>query len=178
MKLSQSKCTARVRPTLAALAMAIAALPTNAVLAYDHKEYPGSMCNEGVVASHITQASGDIVFDVSGDALNISTTWTRYVTCPLVRASEDLGGSLSNAVVLVYKPSYSVVGCMVSSTPFFGGAGKFESKGDTSSRGGLLPIVFDGWSDTDFSIVNLSCFLPPTRNGEKSGIAHYGLVNH
>src|SRR5262245_51118091 len=90
--------------TLGALIVSLM-LYTTAALAVDGKEYPGSMCKEGVDGYHIKRATGDIVFDFDGNAQHIGTAGFRYVSCPLVRDAERLSGNITYAAVNVYKPS-------------------------------------------------------------------------
>jgi hypothetical protein len=175
MQLNQMTSKRRLRVAVGALAMLLGAL-LSPVLADDGKEYPGSMCKEGVDGVHQTRASGDVVFDLTGNALNISTTSSRYVTCPLVRDAERHQGAILYAAVSVYKPSSESLICVLVSNPYFGEEGWFTSKIDTSPAGlRLLELPVQADTKTSGSY-NIWCALPKTVTNQKSGIAHYGIV--
>jgi hypothetical protein len=149
----------------------------NPVLADDGKEYPGSMCKEGVDGYHQKRASGDVVSYLDGTALNISTTSSRYITCPLIRDGEHVPANIVYAAVNIYKPSAGAVMCSLHSNPYFGGAGWVSTKFDSSAATGLrlieIPVQADNFTSGSF---NLWCLAPKTVAGKKSGIYHYGIV--
>jgi hypothetical protein len=165
-----------------AFAMVLGLLFGQPVLADDGKEYPGTMCKEAVDGYHIARASGDIVFDTNGNALNISTDSTRYVTCPLIRDSERPQGEISYVAVSYYKAGSAGLACSIVSNPYFGGTGWQFDKWDWSSGGTTLrlmelPSQADAYSSGSYY---LFCILPPTTSSNgiinKTGIAHYGIV--
>jgi hypothetical protein len=177
MKCNQLKGNLSLRAAFAPLAMLLGVMLAAPAFAEDGKEYPGSMCREGVDGFHQKRASGDVVFYLEGTALNISTTSSRYITCPLVRDAEAPRGNITYAAVSVYKPSSTSVICQLQSNPYFGGAGWFTSKIDSSTATGLrlieLPVRADNFTSGSF---NLWCLAPKTVAGQKSGIYHYGIV--
>jgi len=173
MNLNQRSCHLKVRATFGALALLLGVMLADSALAEDGKEYPGSMCKEGTDGYHQIRASGDVVFDTTGNALNISTTSSRYVTCPLVRDNE---GGITYAAVSIYKPSSASFMCTLMSNPYFGGQGWYTTKKNTAPAG-LHLLEFDVQADTFIpGSYNLWCLLPKTVAGKKSGIYHYGIV--
>jgi hypothetical protein len=168
------------RAALKSSTIALGVMLASPALAVDGKEYPGTMCEESNTthSGELRRAEGNIVFTAEGDALNISTeNFARLITCPLVRDAERSTGQITYAAVSVYKAvSGDVVTCTLISKPYFGGAGWFESKSDSSGPG-LRLLEIPVRADTDISgSYNLFCWLPRTVAKQKSGIAHYGIV--
>jgi hypothetical protein len=167
------------RAALKPFTMALGVMLANPALAVDGKEYPGTICEESNTthSGELRRAEGNIVFTAEGEALNISTdNFARLITCPLVRDAERSMGQITYAAVSVYKPSSEGVICTLISKPYFGGSGWFESKADFSGPG-LRLLEIPVRADTDISgSYNLFCWLPPAVAGQKSGIAHYGIV--
>jgi hypothetical protein len=184
MRLNQRTCHLTLRAAFVALAMLLGVMLAGPVLADDGKEYPGSMCKEGKLTLSQTQASGDIVFDFDGTALNISPTSTRFVSCPLVRDGEFHPGVITYAAVSYYKASSVGLMCQVVSQEYFGGASKVgEAKWDFSSGGTnrrLMELPLPAANSVAGSY-HIWCILPKTvANSDgtvkKTGIAHYGIV--
>jgi hypothetical protein len=184
MRLNQRTCRLTLRAAFVALAMLLGVMLADPVLADDGKAYPGSVCKESVDGFHQTRASGDIVFDFDGNALNISTSSTRYVSCPLVRDGELPQGVITYAAVSYYKASSVGLMCQVVSQEYFGGASKVgEAKWDFSAGGTdrrLMELPLPAASSVSGGY-SIWCVLPQTvtdPNGkvEKTGIAHYGIV--
>jgi hypothetical protein len=176
---NRPKCHRSLRATFVPLAMLLGIVLANPALAVDGKEYPGSMCKEGTDGpnGHIPRPTGDIVYDFDGNALHIGAAGFRYVSCPLVRDSERHTGTITYAAVNIYKPSSTAQYCQLVSTPYFGGAGWVTTKWDTSTATGLHLLELPVQADTDISgSFNLWCVLNPPANGNKSGIAHYGII--
>jgi hypothetical protein len=171
MKLNNFNRHISFRAALKSFIMALGVMLANPALAVDGKEYPGTMCKE-------SNSQGNIVFAGDGDALNIRTDDVAVlITCPLVRDAERSMGQITYAAVSVYKAvSDDVVICTLFSKPYFGGSGWFNTKSD-SSRPGLRLLEIPVKADTYISgSYNLSCWLPRTVAEQKSGIAHYGIV--
>ena len=180
MQLTRLQYNLTLRAAFVSLAMLLGTLLAAPALAVDGKEYPGSMCKEGIDGVHIPRPTGDIVFDLDGNArhMGAANSGFRYVICPLVRDAERKSGQLLYAAVSVYKPDSTGLFCNLISTPYFGGAGWFSTQWDYSPAG-LRLLQFpprtsaDPWLSGSY---NLTCILNPPVNGNKSGIAHYGLV--
>jgi hypothetical protein len=160
-----------LRAAVTLFTMALGVMLANPALAVDGKEYPGTMCKEE------SNSQGNIVFTAEGDALNISTKdGAVLIICPLVRDAERSMGQITYAAVSVYKPSTKGVTCVLTSRPYFGGTGWFDIKADYSGPGLRLleiPVRADTYISGSY---NLYCWLPPAVAGQKSGIAHYGIV--
>jgi len=168
-----------LRAALTPLAMALGFMLSNPALA-DGKEYPGTMCEESNLGhdNKLRKSEGNIVFTAEGEALNISTAnFSRLITCPVVRDAERHQGEILYAAVSVYKPSNKGVVCSLVSRPYFGGEGWVQHKEDLSNNAGLRLIEFPVQADSFTSgSYNLFCWVPPAVAGQKSGIAHYGIV--
>jgi hypothetical protein len=176
MRLNQSKYHFSLRTAFVPLALLLGVMLTDTAGAADGKEYPGSMCKEGVDGFHVKRATGDIVFDAEGAAQNLSTTGFRYVSCPLTRDAERDVGNITYAAVSISKPSSTGVMCQLYSKPYFGGAGWVTTKWDFSSAGFRLlelPVRADTFTSGSF---NLMCVLPQMVSGKKFGLYHYGIV--
>jgi hypothetical protein len=168
------------RAALKSSTMALGVMLASPALAVDGKEYPGTMCEESNMthSGELRRAEGNIVFSGEGDALNIRTDDVAVlITCPLVRDAERSMGQITYAAVSVYKAvSGDAVICTLISKPYFGGSGWFDSKSDFSGPGLRLleiPVKADTYISGSY---NLNCWLPRTVAGQKSGIAHYGIV--
>jgi hypothetical protein len=176
MTVKRHKNHLSLRIVFVPLALLLGVMFTNIALAEDGKEYPGSMCKEGVDGHHVKRATGDIVFTAEGAAQNLSKTGFRYVSCPLVRDAERSTGNITYAAVTITKADSTGVMCQLYSKPYFGGAGWVTTKWDFSGAGLRLielPVQADAFTSGSF---NLLCVLPQMASGKKFVLHHYGIV--
>jgi hypothetical protein len=136
MTRNQCKYYLTLRAAFVAVVMLLGVMFANPVLADDGKVYPGAMCKESVDGFHQKRASGDIVFDFDGNAMNISTESTRLLSCPLIRDRNLPQGIVSHVAVSYYKASSIGLMCQLVSKEYFDGASQVgEAKWDFSAGG-------------------------------------------
>ena len=184
MRFNRSKYHLVSQTGYVSLALLLGVVLAHPALADDGKVYPGGMCKESIEGYHQKRASGDIVFDFDGNALNTSTSSTRYVSCPLIRDRHFPEGIVTHVAVSYYKATSTGLACQLVSKEYFDEKSKVgEPKWDFSA-GGHDRRIFELPIPVESSVsggYNIWCILPPTvkkSDGtvEKTGIVHYGIV--